>query len=155
MGNISSWVSNIIAGLALVVSAIATVTSWKAQRNANAARQRIVEIEEEREKERQLSAKQAWLHPELREIRSGLYRLFLVNSGKAEARNVRVKLDGVDLREHCAAVKGDQMPTEIGPNTEVSCLLGISLGCAPPFKIEILWDDDSGKDRKFQTTLTF
>ncbi len=155
MSDFSSWTSNIIAGLSLIVSVIALALSLRAQRDANAAQRRIVEIEEQREYERRLEARQAWVQPELRETGSGSDRLYLVNHGMAEARNVRVSLDGVPLAEHHAAVRGDSMPPLIGPGAEVSCLLGISHDCAPPFEVEVRWDDDSGKDRLYRTTLTF
>ncbi|MGB9879339.1 MAG: hypothetical protein ACPLRM_01130 [Anaerolineae bacterium] len=145
----------IVGGLSLIVSGIAMMGSWKAQREATTAQKRIVEIEEQREKEKVVSSQQALLHPELRETGTGSYRLYLVNSGKAEARNVQVKLDGVPLKDHHAAVKGDVMPTLIGPNAEVSCLLAISTRCAPPFEIEVLWDDDSGKDHIYRGILSF
>jgi len=34
-------------------------------------------------------------------------------------------------------------------------LLALTLGCAPPFEMEISWDDDSGEAGHYQTTLTF
>ncbi|MCR4433801.1 MAG: hypothetical protein NUV70_07120 [Caldiserica bacterium] len=154
MADFLSWAGVIIGGLSLIVSGVAMWGSWKAQREAAAAQKKIAEIEEKREKEKILSSRQAFLHPELRKTDKGSYRLYLVNSGKAEARNVQVKLDGVPLKDHHAAVKGDEMPTLIGPNGEVSCLLALSLGCTPPFEIEVFWDDDSGKGHVYHGTLT-
>jgi len=59
------------------------------------------------------------------------------------------------LTEHPAAVRGDEVPTCVGPNSEVSCVLAITMGCAPPFEIEIKWEDDSGMNRIYHGTLTF
>ena len=145
----------IVSGLSLVVSAIAIYTSWQAQRQAIAAQRRIVEIEEQRERDRQLTEVKASLHPQLRKTPRNSYRLYLVNSGKGIASNVRVRLDGKRFSEHAAAIRGDDMPTQVGPNSEVSCLLGVSMDCAPPFSIDVEWEDDSGKDRLYQGTLTF
>lgn len=155
MGDASSWASNIIAAGSLVVSVIALVLSLRAHREANVAQRRIVEIEEQREQEKRLNFRQAGLQPELRKTGQGSYRLYLVNGGMAEARKVRVTLDGKPLAEHGAAVRGDSMPLRVGPGAEVSCLLGISLDCAPPFEVEVQWDDDSGTGRTYRTTLTF
>lgn len=105
-------------------------------------------------KERRLTLR-AELRPELRQTGRGSDRLYLVNHGMAEARNIRVKLDGVPLAEHRAAVRGDSLPSLVGPGGEISCLLGTNLQCAPPFQIEVQWDDDSGSDRTYRTTLTF
>jgi len=148
--------TDIISALSLVVSIVAILVGWKAHREANAAQRRIVEIEEQRERERRLSALQASLYPRLIRTERESYRLYLVNSGKAEARNVRVKLDGVPLNEHPVAGRRSDIPTLIGANSEVSCLLFITRGSPPrPYEIEIRWDDDSGMDRVYRGTLTF
>lgn len=123
----------VIAACSLVVSVVALLVSYRAQREANAAQRRIVEIEEQRERDRQMQRCQARLQPELRRQVSGSYRLYLVNHGESEARNIRVRLDGKPIREHCAAVQGDTLPDRVGPGGEVSCLLAISLDCAPPY----------------------
>ena len=136
-----SWASILIAIGSLLVSILSLISSHRNQR-------RIVLIEEQRQRERELTALQASLRPELRKTEKGSYRLCLVNSGKAEARNVRVKLGGMPLNEHPVAVRGSDIPTLIGANSEVSCLLAITLGSPPPpYEIEIRWDDDSGMDR--------
>jgi len=145
---------SIVSVFSLFASIIAIFISRKAHREAITVQRRIVEIEEQRERDRQLSELKASLHPRLRKTDRGLYRLHVVNSGKGLARNVRVTLDGKRLVEHGTAVQGGEIPALIGPNSEVSCLLVITLGCAPPFKIEVEWDDESGKDRIFQGTLT-
>jgi len=148
--------TDIISAFALVVSIVALWRGEKAHREANAAQRRIVEIEEQRERERRLSALQASLYPRLSRTERGSYRLCLVNSGKAEARNVRVELNGVPLNEHPVAVRGSDIPTLIGPNSEVRCVLSITHDSPPPpYEMEIRWDDDSGMDRVYRGTLTF
>ncbi len=155
MSDTASWVGIIIAMGSLVVAIIALRKSLHAQREANAAQRRIVEIEERREKERRLDALRAKLQAEFKDLGDGSQRLYLLNRGVAEARNVTVRLDGMLLEEHCAGVRGVSLPALIGPGAEVSCLLGISHQCAPPFQCEVRWDDDSGSDRVYRTTLTW
>lgn len=82
-------------------------------------------------------------------------RLYLINSGRIEARNIRVFMDGKPLAEHQCSIKNDPMPTLIGAGSEISCLLAITFGKAPPFEIKIIWDDDSGIGRTYKTILTF
>jgi hypothetical protein len=134
MGDALSWAGVILAA----ASSAGAVIAWGLRRRA----------------QRRLSL-QAQLQPELRETGRGSERLFLVNHGMGEARNIRVKLDGVPLAKHCAAVRGDSMPSLVGPGGEISCLLGTDLQCAPPFEIEVCWEDDFGKDRTYRTTLTY
>jgi hypothetical protein len=64
-------------------------------------------------------------------------------------------LDGQTLDKHCSAVHGDMLPTLIGPNGNVSCLLAIHMQCAPPFDIELAWDDDSEQPGLYKGVLTF
>jgi hypothetical protein len=155
MGDAASWAGVIIAMGSLIVAIIAMRKSFHAEQEAIAAQRRIVEIEEWREKERRLDALQAKLQAELREMGNGSERLYLVNLGRAEARNVKVSFDGKPLEEHCASVGGDSLPSLVGPGAEVSCLVSITNVCAPPFQCEVRWDDDSGLDRLYRTTLTW
>lgn len=155
MDDAFSWATVILGVLSLIVSVIALIKSHRAQREANAAQLQIVEIEKQREKERKLSLLQAKLQSQLRKTDRGSYRLYLINSGMSEARNIRVRLDGKELSDHDAFIKGENMPTKVGPGAEISCLLAITRDCAPPFEIEVLWDDDSRTGCVYRTTLTF
>jgi len=155
MGDASSWATVILGGLSLIVSIIALRKGIRAQREANAAQFRIIKIEEQREQERRLELLQAKLQPQLRKTERGSYRLYLINFGMAEARNIRVRLDGKELSNHDAFIQGENMPTHVGPGAEISCLLAITSHCSPPFEIEVQWDDDSGRSRVYSTTLTF
>ena len=148
MSDLFQLFSMIIAGGSLVVSGVSLVLSYRNQR-------RIVQIEEQREHDRQLSALKASLRPELRKTSSGSCRLYLVNSGMAAARNVSVELDGKPLCDHPAAVQGSEMPSLVGPNSEVSCALALTFGCNPPFEIEVRWDDDAGAGHVYRGALTF
>jgi len=154
MSNFVSWGSLLVSFCSLVVSIIALWKSSRAQDEANELQRKLVCIEEQREYDRKAELLQANLYAELIKINRS-YRLCLVNSGKAEARNIRIKLDGVPLDNHCAAVKGISIPSYIGPNSEVSFPLAISLDCSPPFEIEVKWDDDYSQDRVYKNTLMF
>lgn len=154
MSDTAAWGAAAIAGGSLVVSVFALFKSSHAQREANAAQKRIVEIEEQRDQARQAEGRQAVLRPELRKTARGTDRLYIVNHGKAEARNVRVEVDGRSLAEYPAALGNDSMPDLIGPRSEVSCLLAFYQDCAPPFAIGITWDDDSAQGRTYRTTVT-
>jgi len=154
MGDLATWVCAVAAIGSLVVSGIALVKSARAQRQANQTQERLVEIEERREQDRQAQARQAILRPKLRGTERGGHRLYLVNSGRCEARNIRVEMDDTPFAEHPAAAQNDPMPSLVGPGGEISALLCLTLDCAPPFKIRITWDDDFGTNRTYSTTLT-
>ena len=154
MSDVTSWVGIGIGVSSLIISIIAIRKSSWAQGETVAAQKRIAAIEEQREKEKLFKAKQASLRPELSKTENGAYRLYLVNYGKAEARNIRVKLDGKPLAEHCAAVQHEHMPTYLGPGSKYSVLLNVVFSCPPPSEIEIVWDDDYGTERTYRTPLT-
>lgn len=149
-GTISDWIS----AVALAVAIVALTVKILAYRKANAKERRVAEIEDQREKERQAQKLSAQLRPELRKNGNN-YRLVIVNNGDAEARNVRITMDGKPLSEHKASVQDDRLPEMVGANSEISCLLALAMGCTPPFDVEVAWDDDSGDGKKYKTTLTF
>lgn len=145
----------VIAAGSLVVAILALRRSDNAQREANEVQLRLVELEEQREAERKSRESKAMLVPSLRKTDKSNYRLQIVNDGMAEARDVRVLLDGTPSSKHCSAVGGETIPPIVGPGSTVSCLLGIHMQCAPPFNIEISWEDDSGDSGSFKGVLTF
>ena len=151
----AEWVAILISAVSLLFSFFAFRRSSGAQREANAAQQRIVEIEERREHDRLAEAKCAELRPELRASGGNSYRLYIANAGVVEAKNVRVIMDGQPLAEHPAAARNDAMPTFVGPQSEIGCLLRLHTQCQPPFEMEVIWDDDSGMNRSYRTTVTF
>jgi hypothetical protein len=155
MGDTVSWIGVVISALSLLVAIVAIVKSGRAQGEANAAQRRIVEIEEQREQHRQHESTQAKLRLELRQAGQHFYRLYLVNHGAAEAQNIRVEMDGKPLAEHPAGNQNDPMPDLVDPHSEISCPLRLHLSCTPPFKLKVIWDDASGKDRTYRSTLTW
>ncbi len=130
MGDAAGWVGVGVSGVAVVVSIAALWKSSLAQRKANAAQQRIVEIEEHREKDRLAVGKRAELRAELRKTARGTSRLYVINEGPAGARNVAVSLDEKPLLDHEAG--GAELTSTIGPHSEVSCILSVHSTCAPP-----------------------
>jgi len=154
MGDMAAWVGVGVSVAALTVSIIALCLSLRAQREATSAQQRIVEIEEQREEDRLSLVKRAELRAELRKSDTYACRLYIVNSGSAEARNVNVVLDGQSLAEHSVGGHGKTLGPLIGPESETSCILTTHAGCAPPFEIHITWEDDSEQLREYRSTLT-
>jgi len=105
---------------------------------------KLIRIEEQRDYDKKIKSLQADLRAVLRKEQgfssSGKittsYRLYIINRGETEARNIRIKLDGIPIEEHCALVKGFPMPSSIPPNDEVSYLLSVSFDCHSPFELD-------------------
>ncbi len=112
----------------------------------------------ERSKEQEdqdLDKKCVSLKTDFRKTEGGGYRLYIVNSGQSEARNVQVFLDDKLIREHPVAITGSNILEEIGHYSEVSCLMAISKDCSPLFKTYIRWEDNSGEQEKFSEIITY
>jgi len=128
-GTIPAWVS-------LVLAAIALIQNHRTRRELRAGE------------------RHARIRAELRnDVAHQFWRLYLVNEGKAEARNVRVTLNGAPLEQWQAAIGG--LPSLIGGNGQVSCIMAFSQACSPPLDCQVQWDDDAGKNHMYRTTLTY
>ncbi len=153
--DVAAWISAIIALAALGVAIVALVKSNRAQAAGLTLQRRMVVIEEERDQASAARSKQAILSARSAKTDRGGVRLVVRNDGHAEARNLRVELDGKPMSEHPTLVKGNDLCGVIGPRSEVSAVLGVHFGCSPPFDLAIVWDDDSGVARTYRTTLTW
>ena len=162
VSNAIAVASACIAGLALVQSWRATRQATKATREANdmikqqvALQDRLTQIEQSREQARLIQSLQASIRAELRKTDRGSWRLFVLNTGQGPARNVTITLDGKPLLEHDAVPRGEQEAKTIGPESGSSYCMAIDSGCHPPFQFEATWDDESGQQGEYSTTLTF
>jgi len=138
-----------IAGFALVQSWLAGRKASKATAEANDLIKRQVVLQD-----RLTQIEQSREHAKLMQYRSS-WRLFVANTGQGTARNVAITLDGKPLLEHDAVPRGEQETKMIGPESEISYCMAICSGCCPPFDLEATWDDDSGQQGRYGTTLTF
>jgi hypothetical protein len=160
-------VSVCIAGLALGWSiwagrkaSVATAKANELHKQQNvlheqhvAIQKHLVQIEEWRDGEKQIQSLKAIIRAELGTTDSGHDRLFVLNKGQGTARNVKITLDGEPLLEHEAIPDGEEEAKTIGPESEVSYCVIISMDCVPSFEFEATWDDDSGQQGQYCTTL--
>lgn len=149
------YVSAGVALISVLVAVYFGLRDHHLQRKYTALQQRLVEIEEIREQERNKTIKKAQLSACIEEYGRNNHRLFIVNEGNAEARNIHLKMDGETFEKHRAALRGEGEINCIGAHSSATKLLALSMGCAPPFDLEIFWDDDSGEQGNYRTTLTF
>ena len=156
-----SW-SDIIASGSVLVAGLALWQSWKTTREANdllkeqvALQDRLTQIEQSREHAKLMQSLQALLRAVVCKTDRGSWRLVMMNTGQGTARNVTITLDGKPLLQHDAIPRGEQEAKLIGPESEVSYCMAICSGCHPPFELEATWDDDSGQQGRYGTTLTF
>lgn len=151
-----------IAGFALVQSWLTGRKASKATAEANRLikqqvmlQKRLTQIEQSREHAKMMQSLRAVIRAELRKTDRNSWRLFVENTGQGTARNVTITLDGKPLFEHDAAPRGEEEAKMIGPESEISYCMAVSFSCSPPFEFEATWDDDSGQQGRYGTTLTF
>jgi hypothetical protein len=143
--NPASWIS--IA--ALIISIVSWLTSWRTQR-------RQVRIAESAEQERAEAKKRALLSARIvNGSQRNSHKLAVENSGQGTARDIRILMDGRPLIEHhSAVVQASELPQVIGPGSEVTFLLSITLSLPPPAHILIDWNDDTGEPSRFESSLS-
>ena len=154
-----AWLQqNAIAVIAAIVSALAALASIRAARKSIAAQNRMLQIEEARERDRVLQFKKANLIASLiREPGSRTIRdlLRIENTGDAEARDLNVILDGHPVLEHPAMPRGQDEVRQVGPRSHFQYLIAVSFQTKAPSDVRITWSDDSGEPGSYRTTLTF
>ena len=169
-------VSDIIASVSVLIAGLALWRSWragraasKATRDANELQERMVALEEAREKDRLTAKGTAILTAkiiaeQIAQRRSGRidrHLLRVENTGAATAREVTILLDGKPVMEHPAVSSPavQHVNTEeirvVGPGSHFHYVLALHQNLCPPFEFEATWDDDSGQQGRYATTLTF
>ena len=146
--------------LALVLGWIAAVQKRRTnqlQQENTALHERLVKLEEAREADRQEDKKSASLYGVLQK-RPGRKRmrdmLIIKNKGKADARNITLQIDSCPI-EKARGFFPDKMPISLLPaGEETGILAALNKDHAPPFLLAITWDDESGKPRTNEITLT-
>jgi len=149
------YISIAIAVVSVGVAIYFSIKSHNLEKKNADLQKRFLEIEETKEHEREKGASRAQLRAGIVDYGQRNYRLVVENTGDCEARNVELKMDGKPFDDHRAAVNGDGKIDHIGPHSNATRLLALTLKCAPPFDFEASWEDDSGEPGYYRTTLTF
>ncbi|MFQ5570969.1 MAG: toll/interleukin-1 receptor domain-containing protein [Rhodothermales bacterium] len=76
--------------------------------------------------------------------------IVISNHGSSEARNVKVKIDGIPITEHAIVYGEHQEIMKIGPRHEIGYKIALHKGTPDMVRITITWEDDSGADRRYE-----
>lgn len=153
-----------LTGLAVVVSVAAILASRQTANRQNALHERMVALEDARERDRLRQARSAEVRasiqrdaPHWREARLAgkgpQYWLVVRNDGSVTARNVRVLLDGRPVLEHPLVPRGENDITDLGPGADFRYVLAVTLGSARVLDARIEWQDDSDETRTWESQL--
>lgn len=156
-------ISAAIAIMALVQSRRAGREATKAGREANdlikqqvAFQERLTQIEQSREHARLKQELQANLRADIRKPQGkNAYKLSIRNTGKGTARNISITLDGKPLSKHEDVLDCGEQIAILGPESQISFLMVSTFDSPTNYALEATWDDDSGQQGKYSTTLTY
>jgi len=153
-----------LSALAVAISVGFFLFARSSFKKSHRIEKRQLEIIEKHEAERVLHQKNARLfaafekHPiqSVNLKRQALKDVLVIqNEGLCEARNVEVRLDDKPIMEHPAISKRSKEIKFINSNSSIIYDLDLNMrGGDRPRECEISWQDDSGIEGHYKTTLT-
>jgi hypothetical protein len=156
--------SAVLSGIAVLVSVVFGVVSYRTTRQQNAFQERLVNLEHAREQDRVRETRSAdvrasiqrdslhWRESRL-QGRQPQHWLSIRNEGSVTARKVRVLLDGRPALQHQLIPRGEDEINILGPGAESRYVLAVTLGGPRVLDVRIEWEDDSGEPRRWESQL--
>jgi len=147
---------------AFVLSLAACIGSAVAWRKSHNVQKRQVAMEEKRERDRLIEKKKARLLAEIvredvvRGTHAGTaHRLSITNKGQAEARDIKLTIDGKPILEHPAIPHRVLQEFHIlGPGSSAQFPVAVTRATHLPWQVEVDWTDDSGEPGHYRTIVT-
>lgn len=130
-----------IAALAFLVSIWSAITTSRNGKRQNELQERLVSLEDARERDRLGASRSASLRAWIEGGRD--YKLTIMNEGPSEARAIRTLIDGEPVLSHHLVPRSVAEITKLGPGATVSYLPAVSMGTSPVISISLSWQDDS------------
>jgi len=160
---VATFVTTLLSLGALGVAIAAIVVSAKSSKRSNKTQEGLLKIEKDREQDRLYDRTKACLTAQIvavpwtvinKTVMKVLLRI--ENKGLAEARDIRVILDGKSVMEYATFTENQEKKeiTQVGPKSYFDYLLGYGTNTPKPASAEISWADDSGESGEYRTTLT-
>ncbi|MHB1570963.1 MAG: hypothetical protein ACYC0H_17415 [Solirubrobacteraceae bacterium] len=145
--------AGVVQIITLSMSGVSLWVAVLAWRSSHRTSHRLVQIEEERDKREAKQASKARLTATMYEKRQYQYELLIHNEGDADARNVKLWLDGEPAAEQPA---GDDVPSEkerLGAHGSLKFAFLPDLSTPLPRMIRIEWEDASGEKGLYESDL--
>ncbi|MGN7509086.1 hypothetical protein [Aeromonas salmonicida] len=142
-----------IALLALLLSAYSiykTIEFNRRQNEFSSTADHLNKLLLRKEKDDAVSTISADLNARIVKIGNG-HRLKIYNKGKSPARNIRVKYPDVEG----FSIIDDTQPLDIiQPGGNFDLIVATGLGAPSAVTIKLIWDDERGRDREVETTVS-
>jgi hypothetical protein len=167
LSSMNGVICEVVGWLSLVVAAASLAVSFLAWRKSSENQERLLGIEEQEQEEadKQIQERNAFVCANIEKEgiagRDGTaqyqYWLLIHNKGLAEARDVKVLLDGKPLPQHPGIPDNIKEVTQVGPDIAIPYRLTVSPGQqqARTLYARITWADDAGKPGLWERILQF
>jgi hypothetical protein len=147
--------SNLIAGIALGVSALALIVSGFMAWRQNRLQARLTAIEEERRGEEVEARQRARVAASIPEAQIGKGGLVLTNECPAVAWSVDVKVSSAAEGKQLPAIFGlERLPVDLQPGQTMAFDMAVAAEDAELIKTRVRWVDDAGAQEATYTLRT-
>ena len=144
-------ISTIVSVLALVMSAYSmkkTIDFNKRQKDFIETNDKLNKMLLDKEQQENLIQSQADISANFICVGRDNYRMKVFNKGKSSARNVRIEFpNGNEILLEDELKEKFPMPA-IEPQQSVELIAAVSMGSPRRMDVEVVWDDQSGVDRR-------
>jgi hypothetical protein len=144
--------ATIISLIALLVSVVFGVVTWRTASRQNALQKQIADIEGARERDRLKQAHSAEVSAAVQHLGREC-RLIVGNTGNAVARNLKVLVDGQAALQHRLVPRGEDELTTLGPGASTRYILAVTMGSPRVLDVLLSWEDDSGEQGRWESQL--
>ena len=147
--------SNLIAAIALGVSALALIVSGLLAWRQNRLQARLTAIEEERRGEEVEARQHAGVTLRIPQPRIGKGDLVLTNEGPAAAWSVTIGVSSaVEGKQPPFISRRDQPPVDLQPGQSMHFDMAVAMGDAELINAQVRWVDDAGAQEATYTLRT-
>ena len=134
--------------ITIIVSGAALLISYLSLRRSSKNQQKLIEIENEREKDR----KKAQLKPEL--VKEYQDKLCIENISDNKAINVEIFINGRPITEHPDIKPGQELITVLGAKSSCYYLMAAAKH-KNSWNVRITWTNDSGEEDDYETIIQY
>ncbi len=154
MSEPSAWTAIGISIVAVVASVFAIIASSRASARSNDLQERLLRLENTRERDRLTAIKRANVVAFMTGS-AGNQRLFFRNEGEGTARGIEIRVDEETLEDYPYIIAPDRPITTLGPKAEASVIATNEFGGPDGIHVSITWVDASELPGRWESDLSF
>lgn len=154
MSEPSAWTAVGISIVAVVASVFAIIASSRASARGNDLQERLLRLENTRERDRLTAVKRANVVAFMTGSARNR-RLCFRNEGEGTARGIEVRVDGQTLEDYAYIIAPGRPITTLGPKAEASVIVANDLGSPDGVNVTVTWQDASDLAGRWESDLTF